>query len=141
MDMDWMRLPLGEWAEVAVDWVTTYLDGLFSVLRSIFNGMNDGLSWLLMTPPFWAVIVVIAVIAFFAKGWKLALGTIIGLLVIVSVDQWENAMSSLSLVLVATIIALVVALPLGILAAKSDLASSIIRPCWTSCRPCRHSST
>ena len=128
MDMDWMRLPLGEWAEVAVDWVTTYLDGLFSVLRSIFNGMNDGLSWLLMTPPFWAVIVVIAVIAFFAKGWKLALGSIIGLLVIVSVDQWENAMSSLSLVLVATIIALLVALPLGILAAKSDLASSIIRP-------------
>ena len=128
MDMEWMRLPLGEWAEVVVDWVTTYLDGLFSVLRSIFDGMNDGLSWILMTPPFWAVILGIAVIAFFAKGWKLALGTVIGLLIIVSVDQWENAMSSLSLVLVATIIALVVALPLGILAAKSDLASSIIRP-------------
>ena len=128
MDMDWMRLPIGEWAEVVVDWMTTYLDGLFSVLRSIFDGMNEGLVWVFMTPPFWVIILAIAVISFFAKGWKLAVGTIIGLLVIVSVDQWENAMNSLSLVLVATIIALVIAIPLGILASKSDIASRIIRP-------------
>lgn len=128
MDMDWMRLPIGEWAEVIVNWMTTYLDGLFSVLRTIFDGMNDGLVWIFMTPPFWVIILAIAIISFFAKGWKLAVGTIIGLLVIVSVDQWENAMNSLSLVLVATIIALVIAIPLGILASKSDIASRIIRP-------------
>ena len=127
-DFDWMRLPLGEGAQIVVDWLRTHVKFLFDFLRDLFNLMNDTFYWLLSEPPFWVVILAIAVIAYFAKGWKLALGTVIGLFVIIAVAQWENAMSSLSLVIVATITALVMAIPLGILAAKNDVASRIIRP-------------
>ncbi|MGR2752313.1 ABC transporter permease [Agromyces arachidis] len=123
-----IRLPLGELAEGAIDVLTDALGGLFDVIRAVFAGFYDLVDLVLSTPPFWAVIVVIAALAWFAKGWKLALGTALGLLVIVGVDQWENAMDTLALVLVSSAIAVVISIPLGVLAARSDVASRVIRP-------------
>ena len=126
--MNDFRLPLGDGASAVVDWLTTNLAGFFDVLRSIFLGMFEGLQFVLTQPPFWAIVLVIAVIAWLAKGWKLALGTAIGMLVIVGVNQWDNAMDSLALTVVAAFVALLIAIPLGILAARNDTASRIIRP-------------
>ena len=51
-----------------------------------------------------------------------------GFSVIVGVDQWSNAMDSLALVIIATVVAVVISVPLGIWAASSNRASSIIKP-------------
>ena len=66
--------------------------------------------------------------AFWPKGWKLALGTLIGLAIIVSIGEWSYAMESLALVVVAAGIAVVLSLPLGVWAARSDAASRTIKP-------------
>jgi len=126
--MNDFRLPLGEWADAFIDVLTDALAGLFAVLRAIFLGFYDAVEWVLATPPFWAVIIVIAAIAWWAKGWKLALGSAVGLTVVLGVDQWDNAMETLALVLVASTIAVLIAIPVGILAARSTLASNLIRP-------------
>lgn len=126
--MNEFRLPLGDVAEAVIDVLTEALGALFDVIRAIFAGFYDLVDVILSTPPFWAVILVIAAIAWFAKGWRLVLGTLLGLLVIVGVDQWENAMDTLALVLVSSAIAVVIAIPLGILAARNDVASRVIRP-------------
>lgn len=123
-----IRLPLGDWAAAFIQFVTDVFGGFFSVVRAIFAGFYELVDLMLQTPPFWAVILVLAAIAWLAKGWKLAIGTAVGLLVIVGVDQWQNAMSTLALVLVASLIAVAISVPLGVLAARSDLASKIIRP-------------
>lgn len=122
------RIPLGEWTDTFVDWLTSSFSGLFSVLRAILKGMYEGLDLVLTAPPFWVVIIAIAGIAWFAKGWKLALGSTVGLVLIFGVNQWQNAMDSLALVILATLIALALAIPLGILAARNDTASKVIRP-------------
>lgn len=122
------RIPLGDWVKVGLDWLTTTFDSVFNIIRSIFVGAYDGLDWLLTTPPFWVIIVVFAAIAWWASGWKLGVGTAISFTVVVGVNQWENAMDTLSLVVIATVVAVVISLPLGIWAASSDRASSIIRP-------------
>lgn len=122
------RIPVGKWAEKALDWIVANLDALFDVINAFFQNFFDGLSWILTEPPFWAVIVVLAALAFLAKGWKLALGSVIGFLAIYGMNQWTNAMESLALVLVASIIALVISIPLGILTAKSRVASGIVKP-------------
>lgn len=126
--MNDVTLPLGKGAEAVVNWLTDSASGLFSVLSTIFKGAYDGLDWVLSTPPFWVVLVILVALAWFVKGWKLALGTAIGLGVIVGVGQWGNAMDTLALVLLASVIALLIAIPLGILAARNDTASKIIRP-------------
>ncbi len=122
------RLPLGEIAETVIDVLTDALAGVFAVIRAVFSGLYEGVDAALSSPPFWAVILVLAAIAWYAKGWKLALGTVTGLLVIVGVDQWDNAMDTLALVLVSSLIAVLVSIPLGVLAARNDVASKVIRP-------------
>jgi len=126
--MNDIRLPIGEIAESVIDVLTEALDGLFAVIRAVFAGLYDAVDLVLSGPPFWAVIVVIAALAWFASGWKLALGAAVGLLAIVGVDQWVNAMDSLALVLVSSLIAVAISIPLGILAARNELASKVIRP-------------
>ena len=125
---EYLRIPFGDAVAVVVDWVTTHLGGFFSVIRAIVTFFYEWVEYFLSAPPFWAVVVVVAALAFVAKGWKFGLGTAAGLLFIGTLGQWENAMSTLALVLVAGAVAIVLSIPLGVLAAKSDLASQIIRP-------------
>lgn len=122
------RIPLGDWAEVALDWLLATFSGLFSLVRTILLELNDGLVWILTAPPWWVVALVLAGLGWALRSWKLALGTLIGLTIIMGVNQWNNAMDTLALVVVATLVAAVLAIPLGILAASSTTASQIIRP-------------
>ncbi|HEY1106879.1 MAG TPA: ABC transporter permease subunit, partial [Agromyces sp.] len=126
--MNEFRLPLGQWVAAFIDFVTEVFGGFFTLVRDVFAGFYDLVELVLQAPPFWVVILAIAALAWFARGWKLAVGSAIGLLVIVGVDQWDNAMATLALVLVASAIAVVVAVPVGVLAARSDGASRVIRP-------------
>lgn len=100
----------------------------FVVLRAIFLGLynliNDGLTAL---PP-WLFIAIVVIAALFARGWIFALGSGLGLFLILAVNQWQNSMDTLALVLVAAFFAVIISIPLGILAARSRLASAIIRP-------------
>ncbi|MET0843073.1 MAG: ABC transporter permease/substrate binding protein [Mycetocola sp.] len=122
------RLPIGQWVEGFVDVLTDTLQPVFDVIRAVFLGLYELVNWVVQSPPFWVIILAVAVLAFFAKGWKLAVGVLVGFGLIVAVDQWENAMDSLSLVLVASFIAVLISVPLGILGARSDNASRILRP-------------
>lgn len=126
--MDGVRIPLGDWVAAGVDWVIINAEAPFVVLRAIFLGLynliNDGLTAL---PP-WLFIAIVVIAALFARGWVFALGSGLGLFLILAVNQWQNSMDTLALVLVAAFFAVVISIPLGILAARSRLASAIIRP-------------
>ncbi len=122
------RLPFGQWATVVIDVVTQVFGPVFDVIRAVFTGLFTGMDWLLQSPPFWVVILVIAALGVWLKGWVFGAGTVLGLLVIAGMDQWGNAMDTLALVLVAAAIAVAIAVPVGILAARNTAASAIIRP-------------
>jgi ABC-type proline/glycine betaine transport system permease subunit len=122
------RIPLGSWADTFIDFITDTFGFFFDFVRAVFSGAYDLVDFALAAPPFWVIILIAAALAFMVRGWKFAVGTVVGLVVIVGVDQWENAMDSLALVLVASILAILFSVPLGILAAKSSLMSGIIRP-------------
>jgi ABC-type proline/glycine betaine transport system permease subunit len=126
--MSAFRLPLGDWVETVVDFVTTALKGLFDVISLVLDGFYQGVDWLFSAPPFWVVIIVLVALGLWARGWIFGAGTLVGLLVIYGVDQWDNAMHTITLTLVATIIAVAISLPLGIWMARSSAASATIRP-------------
>ncbi|RLP75373.1 ABC transporter permease subunit [Mycetocola tolaasinivorans] len=126
--LDTGRIPLGKWVESVETFVTTNLSGLFDVIRAVFKGLYDAVDTVFAGPPFWVMILILVLAGLWVRGWKFALGTLAGLLLVVGVSQWENAMHTLALVIVASLIALIIALPLGILTARSDTASAIVRP-------------
>jgi len=125
---DIIRIPVGQWVRGLIDVLKEYLGGLFDVIAAVFTGIYDVAAWVFTTPPFWAIIVVLAAVAWLVKGWKLAVGTVIGLLLIIAVDQWQNAMLTLALTVVAVLIATVIAIPVGIWAARSQTVSHVVRP-------------
>lgn len=128
MVLDSFRIPLGGWVSSAVDWMIASWSGFFNVISTIFQGINDVLQAILLTPPFWVWILVFTLLGWWAKGWKLALGSFLGFMLIYSMDQWDNAMQSLALVILASAIAVLIGIPLGIWAARSKRVSAVLRP-------------
>ncbi|WP_218221959.1 proline/glycine betaine ABC transporter permease [Nesterenkonia sp. Act20] len=122
------RLNIGEWIEAGVDWVNENLEWLFNLIQTIVSTLTDGLDDLLNTPDALVLAVVFSLLAWLVKDWKLALLSIVMLVFVISIDQWENAMTTLALVAVAAAIALAIAIPLGIWAARSDRVSGAVRP-------------
>ncbi len=122
------RIPLDDWTESAVDWVTETFEWFFEPLEGVIETVVDLLIFALATPPALLTIAVLTAIAFFMAGWRVALFTGLGLLFIISLDLWEEAMESLALVLVAAVVALAIGIPIGIAAAKNRGLEETMRP-------------
>ncbi len=122
------RIPLAEKINEGVDWITdNFGDFLDELGRSIEDGVNS-LTEVLLTPTPLLMVAILAALAWLAKDWKFAAGTVVGLAVVIGLDQWENTMATAALVISATLVALLIGIPIGILAARSDRISSLIRP-------------
>ncbi|MFE0523008.1 ABC transporter permease/substrate binding protein [Streptomyces sp. NPDC058954] len=122
------RIPLGDWVNSTVDWLLNHLSWLFDFLKTVFTGTYDGIDAVLQAPEPLLLAGIFAVLAFWLRGTLAGVLTFAGFAFIDSLELWDDAMVTLSLVLVATIIALVVSVPLGIWAARSDRVSSVVRP-------------
>jgi len=122
------RIPVGRWIDTAFNWIEANVAWLFDAMKWLFLALYDAVNWIFATPPALVVILVIAVLALFARGWKFTIGVVLGLLFIMSVNQWDNAVDTLALVLVAAFLAVLIAIPLGIWAAKNETVSTIVKP-------------
>ena len=121
-------LHIGDAVADAVDWITDNLEGLLDGISTALTFLVDLISSILLGPPPLVMAVIFAVLALLVRSWTFALFTLVGTLLIISMDMWDPAMETLSLVLVATLIALIIAVPVGILAAQNDTVSAIVRP-------------
>ncbi|MEU9168280.1 ABC transporter permease/substrate binding protein [Streptomyces sp. NPDC048420] len=122
------RIPLGDWVNDTVDWLLDHVSWLFDFFKTVFTGTYDGIDAVLQAPQPLLLAGIFAVIAFWLRGTLAGLLTFAGFAFIDSLELWEDAMTTLSLVLVATIIALVIAVPVGIWAARSNRVSGLVRP-------------
>ena len=125
---DGARIPLGKAVKEFINFLKEYLGGFFDAIAQFFTTIYEAASWLFTAPPAWVIIVVLAALAYMAKGYKLAIGTVLGLTLIMTVAQWENAMYTLALTVVAVVIATAIAVPVGIWAARSQRVSNVVRP-------------
>jgi len=122
------RVPVGDWFASGVDWVRDNLGGLLDVIGTVLEFLFEELSAGLLAVPPLVLAVVLAVLALLVRGWKFGLVALAGLLLVQSMAMWDHAMETLALVLIAAAFAMLIALPTGILAARSNAAASVIRP-------------
>ncbi len=114
--------------EEVIDWMTKNFSGFFTAVKGALSGIIDGGSWLLMAIPVAVFIVGAIFLAWWISGKGMAVFTGIGLFLIYNLGLWEKTMLTLALVSAATLIALLLGLPLGILMSKSNTANKIVRP-------------
>lgn len=122
------RMPLDDWIESAVAFITDTFGGLFSVIEFVVNVLVESLSLVMTAPPALVVVAVFTVLAYFLTGWRIALFTLVGLVFMISIDLWEEAMLTVALVIASTSVALAIGIPIGILAAQYRGVETVVRP-------------
>src|SRR5215212_6435134 len=98
------------------EWTTDTFEGVFDVLSSGIDAVVGSLEYVLLAPPELIMVAILGVIALLLAGWRVALFTALGLVFVISLDLWEASMQTLALVLAATVVALVIGIPIGIIA-------------------------
>lgn len=126
--LDQWRIPLGRWVESFVDWLIDSFPAVFDFLTIVLESVYESLSDLFTWPPALVMIAILGVLGLLARGWKFGIGGTAALFVIQLLDQWDNAMETLALVVASVLIATVLAIPIGIMAARSQSVSNLVRP-------------
>ena len=101
-------------------------------LETFFEPLLYFLVWLeklLVSAPWPIMIIVLALIAWLgARTWLAVIGTAISFLVIGYFGMWEDTMATLAIISVATLLCIIVGIPLGISMARSNRIQAIITP-------------
>lgn len=134
-------IPVGEYIEKGINFLEESLSGLWGAIDEGISWTVEHLNDVLLAVPFLVFLVVVAAIAYYAKtgrkalkkeglkkGSGLALFVILGFGLIYGMGYWDEAVETTTLVLVATLIALIIGIPFGILSAKNNTANAVIRP-------------
>src|ERR671910_1033279 len=85
------KIPLAEWTESGVDWITDTFDGAFDLLDTVIDIVIGALEYVLLSPPALLMVAILGVIAFFLAGWRVALFTVVGPFFVHRLGLWEAA--------------------------------------------------
>jgi glycine betaine/proline transport system substrate-binding protein len=123
-----MTSVVGEAAITVVDFIEVYFGGLLSLLSRFLDGLINMVGGILSYPgPLVFIILLIFISILITK--RLVLPLLIGLAfaVINYMGYWESSIDTLTMVLVSTLVAVAIAIPLGIWASNSESSNTVIK--------------
>jgi glycine betaine/proline transport system permease protein len=136
--LDWPEAWLVNIAEPvnrAVEWMTDHLytgvpyvggtaDWAGHFTTWVLDPMRDGLQWL----PWWSVLLIVAALAWLIGTWRTALTAVLAMAAIGVLGVWGPSLDTLSQVLAAVAVTLVLGFATGIAAARSERCERVLRP-------------
>ncbi len=135
------KIHLGQFIEKGIDALQENFSSFWAALDTGVSWTVDNLNHFLLSIPFPVLLIIFAGVAYYAKtgnkffkreGFRKGAGlltfVVLGLLLLYFMGYWDAAIQTTTLVIVSALIALILGIPLGILAAKNHTADVIIRP-------------
>lgn len=125
----YIQFDISEWADGIKGWAIENR----SVIQPFKKTINDMIVWLeqlFVSTPVILMIVIIGLIAWQSAGRKVAIASVVCLVVTgsLSPEAWELTMITLAIVLMSVFFAVLVGLPLGVMAGKSNGFQTVARP-------------
>ncbi len=121
-------LPLGDWINTFIDWLVEgyrwFFQGIKWPVEITLGGMEHGLQ---AVHPY-IIILIFALAAWKASGWKLAVASVLMLVFVGLLGLWEDTMITLAMVFSSVVFCTIAGIPLGILAGRSNRFDSFLRP-------------
>ncbi|OQR62341.1 glycine/betaine ABC transporter permease [Streptomyces maremycinicus] len=118
-----------------VDWMTDHLYSGVPVIGGTADWAGHFTTWVLdplrsglQGLPWWAVLLLVAAIAWPIGTWRTALTAVLALAATGVLGVWEPSLDTLSQVLAAVAVTLVLGFATGIAAARSDRVERLLRP-------------
>lgn len=126
--MLWPEIPIAPWIDAAVNWIENvfgpFLNAVSDGLHAVIQGITTGVEFV----PWWIVTLVIGGLAYLSGKWRLAIGSVVGLLLIYDLQLWDHMIQTLVMVILGAFISVVIGLPLGVLCARRLGAYRVISP-------------
>lgn len=136
--LDWPEtwtLGIAEPVNRAVDWMTEHLYSGVPVVGGtadwaghfttwVLDPLRDGLQWL----PWWSVLLLVAALAWLIGTWRTALTAVLAMAAIGVLGVWQPSLDTLSQVLAAVAVTLVLGFATGVAAARNDRFERLLRP-------------
>jgi glycine betaine/proline transport system permease protein len=131
---DWItanKIPIGPWLKSGVDFLkqNPVAQGFFDLISLVVGSIIEALlQVLLWFPPLVLVAVLTAAAFVLHRSLVLSGFVLLGLLLVINQGYWEATLETLALVLCATIVCVVIGVPVGIAAAHRPWLYTAIRP-------------
>lgn len=122
------KLDLGSWVNDVVQHLLDNYSGVFDSIGQLVSGFSEGIENLLLLPPAWLLIAIFVGLGLWRIGVRFAVFTAVAFILIVMTGFWEQTVVTLGLTFSSTLISLLLGIPLGIWAARSERVATIIRP-------------
>ncbi len=122
------KLPVAEFVERAISWAHVNLEMPFRAISAVILGLESSLRVVLLAIPPLALIGALALVVWGLGGARPAVFSALGLLLLWDLRLWQAAMETLSLVVVASALSLLIGIPAGILVAESRTARAVATP-------------
>lgn len=121
-------IPLGDWIADIVNWIVSNFRWIFQAIRVPISTFLNGVeAFLLWVPPI-IFLIVLGLLAWQFAGRGLTILSVLSMTFVGLIGAWSESMTTLSLVITAVVLCIIVGLPLGIAAARSSRVESTIRP-------------
>jgi ABC-type proline/glycine betaine transport system permease subunit len=121
-------LPLKEWVSALVAFLNVHLAGFFAFLAFIIQSADGELRVLLrLGPPPLMIILIVAFIGLRRRAGA-AILVLVALTLVWNMDAWPQAMDTVSLLILATVPAVILGLPVGMAIAENDWGRRILTP-------------
>ena len=130
--MNWLtdaKIPVGQTAKAAVDWLIANGGWFFDGLSDALEVLIAAALWALQTPPPLAVIAAFVALSYWLRR-SVATSALValGLLFIVNQGYWRETTETLTLVLSAVVVCMGLGVPIGIAAAHRPRLYAALRP-------------
>ena len=126
--MSMSKIPLGEWVDSLVEWVTVYFAGLFSFITNVIDGSLNILVDVLSAGPPIVLIIILALLVTYTSRWPLGIFTFLSLLLIDNLGYWESSIQTLAIVLLSGFLTILIGIPVGIWCAQNKTVQKIVMP-------------
>ena len=126
--MNMSKIPLGEWVDTLVDWITIYFAGLFSFITTVIDGILNILVEVLSAGPPIVLIIILALLVTYTSRWPLGIFTFLSLLLIDNLGYWESSIQTLAIVLLSGFLTILIGIPVGIWCAQNKTVQKIVTP-------------
>jgi len=123
-----IRIPLGHWAEIFVNWLTENFSSVFDSIKIVVEFLLVQLDSFFVWVPWPVALIGLTIVGWVVAGRRVGILTAVCLVGLGSLDLWTIGMSTLALVTTAVFISVLFGLPMGILAAKSPKFDIVLKP-------------
>ena len=126
-----MTFHVGPYFETLIKWLGDTFSGFFDWVAAVLSWCIESFEAVLEFPVPLAMVLILSFLAWWACGWRhwgLAVFSFCGFTLILLMELWSHTMQTLALVIASTLFALLIGIPVGIYAGRSERAEKVVRP-------------